>query len=70
MDQTTLFDYVAPLGAELEPTSSSKPILACHYELLAMVQENPFSGEGDENSYTHVRDFEQLCSCIHIQGMR
>ena len=74
MDQTTLFDYAAPTGAELEPASSSKAILACHYELrpslIAMVQENPFSGEGDENPYTHLRDFEQLCSCIHIQGMR
>jgi len=28
MDQTTLFDYDAPLGAELEPPSSSQAILA------------------------------------------
>ena len=74
MDQTTLFDYAAPSGAELEPPSSSQAILAVRYELrpslIAMVQENPFSGEGDENPYTHLRDFEQICSCIHIQGMR
>jgi len=74
MDQTTLFDYAAASGAELEAPSSSQAILAVHYELrpslIAMVQENPFSGEGDENPYTHLRDFEQLCSCIHIQGMR
>ena len=74
MDQTTLFDYATPWGAELEPPSSSKAILAVRYELrpslIAMVQENPFLGEGDENPYTHLRDFEQLCSCIHIQGMR
>ena len=74
MDQTTLFDYVAPSGAELEPPSSSQAILAIRYELhpslIAMVQENPFSGEEDENPYTHLHDFEQLCSCIHIQGMR
>src|SRR5919205_753990 len=74
MDQTTLFDYATPSGAELEPPSSSQAILAVRYELhpslIAMVQENPFLGEGDENPYTHLCDFEQICSCIHIQGMR
>jgi len=74
MDQTTLFEYAAPSGAELEPPSSSQAILAVRYKLrpslIAMVQENPFLWEGDENPYTHLRDFEQLCSCIHIQGMR
>ena len=74
MDQTTLFDYAAPSGAELELPSSSQAILAVHYELhpslIAMIQENPFSGEGDKSLYTHLRDFEQLCSCMHIQGMR
>jgi len=48
--------------------------LAVRYELrlshIAMVQENPFSGEGDENPYAHLCDFEQLCSCIHIHWMR
>jgi len=43
MDQTTLFDYAAPSGAELEPPSSSQAILAVCYELrpslIAMVQE-------------------------------
>ena len=74
MDQTTLFDYAAPSGAELEPPSSSQAISTVRYELrpslIAMVQENPFLGEGEENPYTHLHDFEQLCSCIHIQGMR
>jgi len=57
MDQTTIFDYTAPSGAELEPPSSSQASLAIRYELcpslIAMVQEKPFSGEGDENPYTH-----------------
>jgi len=55
MDQTTLFDYAAPLGAKLELPSSSQAILVVRYELrpslIAMVQENPFS-RGDENPYT------------------
>jgi len=74
MDQTTLFDYAALSGAELEPPSSSQAILPVRYELcpslIAMVLEDPFLGEGDENPYTHLRDFEQLYSWIHIQGMR
>jgi len=74
MDQTILFDYATPSGAELEPPSSSQAILAVRYELrpslISMVQENFLSGERDENPYTDLRDFEQLCSCIHIQWMR
>jgi len=62
MDQISLFDYAAPSGAELEPPSSSQAILAVRYELrpspIVMVLENPFSGDGDENHYTHLRDFE------------
>ena len=74
MAQTPLFQYGAPKGASLEPPKSSKAILAVRYELrpafIAMVQAQPFSGEEDENPYTHLRDFEQLCSCVNIQGMR
>ena len=73
MDQTPLFQYGAPKGASLEPPKSSKAILAVCYELrpgfIAMVQANPFSGSEDESPYTHLRKFEQLCSCLHIQGM-
>jgi hypothetical protein len=74
MDQTPIFEYVAPLSASLEPPRSSQAILVVSYELhpslIAMVQEKPFSRDEDENPYTHLRDFEQLCSFIHIQGMR
>jgi hypothetical protein len=73
MNQIPLFQYGAPKGASLEPPKSSKAILAVRYELhpgfIAMVQENPFSGSEDESPYTHLREFEQLCSCLHIQGM-
>ena len=34
-----------------------------------MVQEQTFSGEEDENPYVHLREFEQLCSCLNIPGM-
>ena len=50
--------FAAPTGTQLEPPESSKPILTPGYELrsslISMVQEQSFSGEGDENLYTHL----------------
>ena len=34
-----------------------------------MVLDQPFSGEGDENSYSHLNEFEQTCVCLLIEGM-
>ena len=34
-----------------------------------MVQEQSFSGYDHENPYDHLREFEQLCSCLSIAGM-
>ena len=34
-----------------------------------MIQEQPFSGQVDEDPYTHLTEFEQLCSCRSIFGM-
>jgi len=34
-----------------------------------MVREQSFSGFDDENPYHHLREFEQLCSCLSIAGM-
>jgi hypothetical protein len=34
-----------------------------------MVQDQPFSGEVDENPYSHLCEFEQTCACLHIEGM-
>ena len=65
--------FAAPTGAQLEPLESSKPILTPSYELrpslINLVQEQSFSGEGTENSYTHLREFEQTCACLHIASM-
>ena len=50
--------FAAPMGAQLEPPESSKPILTPGYELrpclISLVQEQSFSGEGYENPYTHL----------------
>jgi hypothetical protein len=34
-----------------------------------MVQSLSFSGEEDENPYLHIRDFEQTCDCLRIEGL-
>jgi hypothetical protein len=40
-----------------------------HPSLIKIIWEQFFSGEGDENSYSHLREFEQTCACLHIAGM-
>ena len=34
-----------------------------------MVREQPFLGYELENPYHHLREFEQMCSCLSIAGM-
>ena len=73
MDSTPIIQLLAPKGELLEPPPSSHPILIDGYELhpafIAMVWEQSFSGIEDENPYTHLREFEQMCSCLTIAGM-
>ena len=74
MNEPSISHITLPKGHSLEPPPSSHLILSLSYELrpsfIAKVREQPFSGEEDENLYTHLRDFEQWCSCVNIQGMR
>ena len=55
---TPINKYVVPSGVYLEPLESSKPIFTPGYKLclslINLVQEHLFSGEGDENPYTHL----------------
>jgi len=37
--------------------------------LIALVQSQSFLGEGDENPYLHITDFEQTCDCLRIEGI-
>jgi len=34
-----------------------------------MIQNLSFSGKKDENPYLHIRDFEQTCDCLRIEGI-
>ena len=73
MDSTPIFKYSVPKGDSLEPPPSSHPILSNGYEIhpafIAMVRELPFYGRDDENPYSHLREFEHLCSCLVFSGM-
>ena len=73
MDHLSIHQFSAPKGEFLKPPKSSKPITASGFELhpgfIAMVREQSFSGYDHENPYDHLREFEQLCSCLSIAGM-
>jgi hypothetical protein len=73
MNSTPIYQYAKPTSTNLKPPESSKPILTCGYELrpciINMIQEQSFSGEGDENSYSHLQEFLQTCACLRIVGM-
>jgi hypothetical protein len=47
--------------------------MAKSYELhpgfIAMVQEQSFLRMDYENPYDHLREFEQLCTCLTNEGM-
>jgi len=55
------------------PHESSHPIQTCSYRLsprlIALVKRLSFLGEGDENPYLYIIDFEQTCDCLRIEGI-
>jgi hypothetical protein len=73
MEPISIQKLSVPKGEFFEPPPSSKPITTSGYELrhgfIAMVWEQSFSGHDNENPYHHLREFEQLCSCLVILGM-
>jgi hypothetical protein len=73
LESTPIYQYGAPTSARLQPQESSKPILTPGYELCSrlinMVQDQPFSGEDDENPYANLNEFEQTCACLRIAGL-
>ena len=73
MDFTPIIQLSTLKGELLEPPPPAHPILIDGYELrpifIAMVQEQSFYSIEDKNPYTHLNEFEQLCSCLTIAGM-
>jgi hypothetical protein len=73
IDSTPIYQYAAPTSTSHRPKESSKPILTPAYDLrpclIAMVQNQSFSGKEDENPYLHLQEFEQISDCLRIEGM-
>ena len=73
MDSTPIYQYTAAMSAHLEPPKSLEPILTPGYELhpcfIKLIRGQSFSGEGNENPYSHLQEFEQTCACLCIAGM-
>ena len=73
MDCTPIYQYAKPTSASLKPPKSSKPIITPGYEqrpsFIKLIQEQSFLGESDENTYSHLQEFEQTYACFGIAGM-
>jgi len=73
LESTPIYQYGAATSISLQPKESSKPILTPSYELRSclvnMVQDQPFSGEDDENPYSHLNEFEQTYACLRIASI-
>ena len=73
MDSTPIYQYAKSTSASLEPPKSWEPILTPGYELrpcfIKLIRDKSFSGEGNENLYSHLQEFEQTYACFGIAGM-
>jgi hypothetical protein len=74
MEPSSIFQLSTPQGESYKPPPSSEPLFTTGYEirpeLIIMVKENPFYGLDRVNPYHNLREFEQLCSCLKIRGMK
>jgi hypothetical protein len=65
---TPIYNFSAPEGRYLEPTTSSHPIEAEEYEIhpdfISLVRELNFVGGLDENPYKHLQDLEEICTTL------
>ena len=72
-DSKSIYQFATPSVTDLLPWESSQPIQTSQYKLssrlIAMIQNLSFSGKEDENPYLHIRDFEQTCDCLRIEGI-
>jgi hypothetical protein len=61
------------MSVSFGPPKSSEPILTPSYELhpclIKMIRYQSYLGEGNENPYSHLWEFEQTCACLRIVSM-
>jgi len=72
-DSKSINQFATPSETDLLPWESSQPIQTSQYRLssrlIAIIQNLSFSGKEDENPYLHIRDFEQTCDFLRIEGI-
>jgi len=72
-DSKSIYQFATPSETDLLPWESSQPIQTSQYRLssrlIAMIENISFSGKEDKNPYLHIRDFEQTCDCLRIEGI-
>jgi len=72
-DSKSIYQFATPSETDLSPWESSQLIQTSHYRLssrlIAMIENLSFLGKEDENPYLHIRDFEQTCDCLRIEGI-
>jgi len=72
-DSKSIYESAIPSVTDLLPWESSQPIQTSQYRLssrlITMIQNLSFLGKEYENPYLHIRDFEQTCDCLHIEGI-
>jgi hypothetical protein len=70
---TPIYSFLSPKRKYLEPTTSLHLIKAEGYEIrpnfISMVRELNCSRGLDENSYTHLQEFEEICATFMVSGM-
>ena len=73
MNSTPIYQYAKPTSTSLKPQESSDPIITPSYELrlyfIKLIRDKSFSGEGNENPYSCLWEFEQTYACLRIAGM-
>jgi hypothetical protein len=73
MDFTPIYQYAKPTSASLGPPKYVEPILTPGYEmcpsLIKLIRDQSFSREDDENTYSHLQEFERISARLHIAGM-
>jgi hypothetical protein len=71
--QNSIQKLFAQKGEFYEPLPFSKHVLSSgcqlHPAFVAMVREQLFLGMDHGNPDLHLREFEQLCSCLLIPGV-
>jgi len=62
-----IYKYANHTGTYLRPPEHLEPITADGFEIspgfIKFDEQEPYSGDREENPYPHLREFMQICGC-------